>query len=216
MDIKRIIESLSPNERKLLPNLEEKNIQDMSKKSNLDKTSVLRSLDYLKDKKIINLSEEKKKIIEIGVNGALYRKKGLPERRLLNLLNQQRIILLQQAQKESQLSPEEFKASIGVLKRKALIELKNGKIVLSASKEETIKKTLEELFLESLPIEYDNLKNEQKYALQSLENRKNLIYIKEEKIIKVELTDIGEKILKLGIKKGSLIEQIDSKILKKE
>ncbi|GAJ24570.1 unnamed protein product, partial [marine sediment metagenome] len=53
MNIQKIIESLSPNERKILPHLEEKNIQEICKKSNLDKISVLRSLKYLKNKKII-------------------------------------------------------------------------------------------------------------------------------------------------------------------
>jgi phenylalanyl-tRNA synthetase alpha chain len=216
MDIKKIIESLSPNEKKILPNIEEKDIQNICKKSNLDKTSVTRALDYLKDKKIINLTQERKKIIEIDINGAFYRKKGLPERRLLNLLNEQRIIPLQKAQEQSKLSLDEFKASIGVLKKKALIELKHGKIILNANKGEIAKKTLEEIFLESLPIEYDLLTEEQKYALKSLQNRKKLIQIKENKTSKIELTDIGKKIIKSGIKSRNLIEQISPKILKKE
>ena len=121
MDIKKIIESLSPNEKKILPNIEEKDIQNICKKSNLDKTSVTRALGYLKDKQIINLLQEKKKIIEIDINGAFYKKKGLPERRLLNLLNNKRIIPLKEAQAQSKLSIDEFKASIGILKKKALI-----------------------------------------------------------------------------------------------
>ena len=135
----KIIESLSPNERKVLPYLEE-GIIEICKKSNLDKTSVLRALEYLQNKEIIKLSYEKKKIVEIGINGALYKKKGLPERRLLNLLNEKRIILLPDAQKQSSLSDEEFKAAIGALKRKALIELKNKKIIFNANREEISKK----------------------------------------------------------------------------
>ena len=93
MELKKIIESLSPNERKIIPYLNE-NIQEICEKSNLDRVSVIRSLEYLQNKGIIKLSYKTKKIIEIGVNGALYRKKGLPERRLLNLLDQKRIIKL--------------------------------------------------------------------------------------------------------------------------
>src|SRR3989338_7986937 len=84
--IERVAESLNPHELKILPYLEEQ-IVDICKKTNLDKVSVLRALEYLQNKEIVKLSYKKKKIIEIGVNGALYRKKGLPERRLLNLLN---------------------------------------------------------------------------------------------------------------------------------
>ena len=91
MGTTKLIESLSPNERKVLPYLKEKKISEICKKSNLDKVSVLRVLEYLQNKKIIKLFYKKRKIIEIGLNGALYKKKGLPERRLLNLLNEKTV-----------------------------------------------------------------------------------------------------------------------------
>lgn len=216
MEIKKLIESLSPNEVKILPHLEENNIAEICKKSNLDKVSVLRSLEYLQNKKIVSLSSEKKKIVEIGVNGALYRKKGLPERRLLNLLDEKRIVEFKEAQKQSNLSDDEFKVSIGVLKQKAMIELKNKKIIFSANKEEISKKTLEESFIEHLPLEYDFLSPEQLYALKSLQNRKDIIQIKEEKTINIKITDLGKKIIDSKIKTQNLIEQITSEILKKD
>ena len=93
-NIKKLIESLSPHERKILPYLEE-TLSDICKKSNLDKVSVIRALEYLQNKNIVKLESEKKKIIETGLNGALYKKKGLPERRLLHLLNEKRILSLE-------------------------------------------------------------------------------------------------------------------------
>ncbi len=215
MDIQRIIESLSPNEKKILPHLGDK-INEICKKSNLDKTSVIRALEYLQNKGIVKLSYSKKKIIELSVNGALYIKKGLPERRLLHLLTEKHIILLKDAQKESKLSNDEFKASLGALKRKALIELKNNRIILNANKEEISKKTLEELFLETLPIEYEFLKSEQLFALKNLQNRKEIVQIREEKKIEIEITSLGREILNSKIKSEDLIEQITSEILKKE
>ncbi len=215
VNIKRLIESLSPNEKKILPYLKEK-IIEICKKSKLDKISVLRSLEYLENKKIIKLSQKKKKMIEIGINGALYKKKGLPERRLLNLLNEKRILQLQEAQKQSSLSNDEFKASLGALKKKAMIELKNKKIILSANREEIAKKTLEELFIEALPIEHDLLSLEQLHALKSLQNRKDIIQIKEKKIIEIEITEIGKKLIAADIKTGELIEQVTPEILKSD
>lgn len=216
MDLKKLSESLSPNERKILPYIKEEKISEICKKSNLDKVSVLRALEYLKNKKIINLTQEKKKIIEIGTNGALYRKKGLPERRLLNLLNEQRIISLQDAQKQSKLSNDEFKASIGALKKKAIISLSKEKIILNSNKEEIAKKSLEELFIENLPIEYKTLLPEQLYALKLLQNRKDIIKIKEEKIITISPTKIGKEMLVSKINKKEMIEKITSTILKNE
>lgn len=214
-EIGKLIESLSPNEKKILPLLEEK-ISEICKKSNLDKVSVLRSLEYLENKKIIELKSEKKKIIDIGVNGALYKRKGLPERRLLHSLEKKRILSFNEAQKESNLSSEEFKASLGALKKKALIELKNGKIILNASKEEIVKKSLEELFIEALPIEQDKLTSEQQFALKSIQKRKNIIVIEEEKIITINITPLGKKVVNSKELTKELIEQITPGILKSE
>ena len=159
---------------------------------------------------------KKTKIIELDVNGALYLKKGLPERRLLNILNEKHIISLQDAQKESSLSDDEFKASIGALKKKALIELKNGKIILNANREEISKKTLEEQFLELLPADYESMKPEHQLALKSLQGRKQILELKEDKKINIEITPLGKDIVKSKFDSHELIEQITSEMLKKE
>ncbi len=215
-NMQKILESLSPNERRILPHLEEGNVTAICKKSNLDKVSVVRSLRYLKNKGLIKISTKQKKIVDVGVNGALYRRKGLPERRLLALLEEKRIIKISDALEESSLSEEEFRASLGALKKKAFIELKNGKVILSAKKEEISKKGLEEIFLESLPIEYSSLSKEQQYALESLKNRKGIVEVTDEKTIEIEPTTLGKEILALGLKGKDLIEQITPEILKKD
>ncbi len=213
-DIKKTLESLSPHERKILPHLEEENIIEICKKSNLDKISVIRALEYLKEKEIIKIKTEKKKVVELGVNGALYKKKELPERRLLNLLNQKRILTLTEAKEQSNLSKDEFKVSIGVLKRKAMIDVKNKKIIFNA-KDEIAKKMPEEVFLENLPLEYGKLSQEQLYALKNLEKRKDIIQINEKKKISIKITDFGKKNIKEGVKSTDLIEQITPEIIKK-
>ena len=214
--MEKLIDSLSPNEKKILPFLEEKNISEISKKSNVDKTSVIRALEYLQNKKIINLDTEKKKIIDVGVNGALYRKKGFPERRLLTVLDEKRILSFEEAKKESGLSPDEFKVSLGTLKMKALIEVKNGKIIFNASKEEIAKKSLEELFIEKLPIEEDKLSPEEKLSLKNLSKRKGIIHIEEEKKIEISVTPLWKKIVVSKDLGKELIEQITPEILRSE
>lgn len=214
--MKKVLESLSIIEKKILPYLEEKNISEICKKSNLDKVTVLRALEYLNNKKIIELETEKKKVIDVGVNGALYRKRGLPERRLLLLLDEKRIILLKDAEKVSGLTPDEFKVSLGVLKSKALIEIKNGKIVLNASKEEISKKTLDEIFLEALPIDEDKLTPEQSFSLKSLMKRKEIIEIEERKKFLIKVTLLGKEVMASKEVSKDLIEQITPELLKKE
>lgn len=215
-NIERTLESLSPNERKILPHLEAGNVIEICKKSNLDKVSVIRSLEYLKSKKIVDISTKVRKIVELGVNGALYKKKGLPERHLLNLLDEKRILKLEEAKKGSKLSDDEFKASLGVLKRKNLIELKKGKIIFNAPKEEISKKSQEELFLEMLPVEFETLSPEQLSTLKELEKRKEMVEIRNEKIVEIIITEFGKKVANLVTKTKEMIEQITPEILKKE
>ncbi len=215
MDIKRIIESLSPNERRILPYLDQ-DIKEILTNSNLDKVSVIRALEYLKNKGIINLSYKTTKIIETGVNGSLYLRVGLPERRLLELFDEKRILKLQDAQKQSKLSDNEFKASIGALKKKALIEVKNGNVIFIGNKEEISKKSFEELFLEALPLDYDSLNPEQLHALQMLEKRTGIIQISHVKKVGIETTEIGKKVIESKDQTKDLIEQVTPEILKKE
>ncbi len=213
--MEKIIESLSPNESKIIPHLKE-SITEICKKTSLDKVSVMRALEYLQNKQIIKLDITKTKIIDLAVNGILYKRKGLPERRLLNALNEKRILTFEEAQKVSEISNEEFKASLGALKRKALVEINNGKIIFNSTKEEIAKKSLEELFLEKLPLEYDKILPEQKLAFLNLQNRKQIVEIVEKKETKVEVLALGNELIKKGIKPLDLIEQITPNLLKSE
>ncbi len=215
-DKEKIISSLNVNERKVLDYLKENSFEDIVEKTQLDRTSVLRALEYLENKKIIVLNHSKKKKVDLGVNGLIYKNKGLPERRFLEVLLEKKIIDFKEIKDYINLSDEEIKASIGALKDKALIEIKNGKIILNAKPEEIIKKTLEEKFLEELPLELDNLTPEQEYALKILEKRKGIIYIKEEDNLIIKITEIGEEIIKEKDKFKDLIENITPKLLEKE
>jgi len=210
----KIIQYLNPNEKKILKFLNEKSISEICKKTCLDKTSVLRALEFLQNKKILVLEHKKEKIVDLGVNGILYKRKGLPERRLLNLLEEKRILSLEEAQKNSKLSKDEFRAALGALKKKAMIELKNKKIVLNANRQEIAKKMFEESFIEILPAKYDSLEAEKLHAFKLLEKRKNIIQVKDETTINFSLTELGKKIISQPIKDEELIEQITPEIIK--
>lgn len=216
MDTNKLMESLSPHEVKILSLLDEKKVEDISKKSNLEKAAVLRALEYLQNKGIVKINYFKEKTIELGVNGALYKKRGLPERRLMELLGDNRVLTFSEAMNLGKLSNEEFKASLGVLKNKALVEIKNGKIIFTGHKEEVAKKTLEELFIDLLPLKYEDISPEQAFALKNLQKRKNIVEISDKQKIEIEVTEVGRKLMKMKIKPEEMIEQIDSNLLKSE
>jgi phenylalanyl-tRNA synthetase alpha chain len=193
---KEVIESLSPNERKILAYLEEKSIAKIAKNSGLEEVAVLRALDFLSNKKILTINRKASKIIDLGVNGILYKQKGLPERRLAIIVAEKKSIPLNEAKKLSGLNDNEFQAALGALKKKALLNLTEGKLIFQGTQQEIIKKTLEEQLIESLPLEYDKLQPEQKFAFENLKNRKNIIEINEKSLVSFELTELGKDLLK--------------------
>lgn len=207
------MESLSPIERKVLPNIGSgSDLERISEKSGTDNTTTLRALEFLKNKGIVSIDIKEKSIVTLGINGVYYQKKGLPERKLLNALSDKKSIPLGEIKNVCELNDNEAKISVGVLKRKALAEIKEGKVVLNASDAEIKKEMLEEKFLKKMPVSADELEPEEKLALETLKSRKDIVEIKNEKKISVRLTDFGEKISKENIGED-MIEQLTPKII---
>ncbi len=207
-----IIEKLSPLERKIVPYLKLP-IAEIAKRTKLDQTSLLRALKFLENKGVVKIVREKNRIIELGTNGVYYKKQHLPERTLLLMLENNKHISLEDAKKLSKLSDNEFKVSLGALKNKALIEIKNGKIFLIASNEELTKKMPEESFLESLPVQESLLSEEQRFSYNNLKKRKNIIEIKEKKFVNFELTELGKQLAGKEIS-IDLVEEVSPEIIR--
>jgi len=211
-EINEIIEKLSPLEIKVIPFLNKK-VSEIIKKSGLDEVSVLRALRFLENREILKINSKEKKMVDLGTNGIYYKKNHLPERRLLSLLETDNHLPLDEARKLSKLSENEFKVSLGVLKGKALIELKDGKISLTASKAELIKSTFEEQLINSLPLEEVSLSPEQMHALDNLKKRKDIVEIKTKSIIEFKLTPIGAQIAGREIK-SEFLEEVTTDVIK--
>lgn len=216
-EVQSILESLSPLERKVLPFLELGKIQAIEQQSGLDFTSVLRALQFLANKKIVEVKTKETRFVSLDINGIEYTRKGLPERRLLSLIIEKNM-MLNEAKKASNLSDNEFQVSLGTLKSKRIINLVKDKIILTANKEEAIKKFPEEKFLESLPLALDSLKDEEKKIFEKLRLRKNMIFVEEKKEISFEINEVGKNVIAASKGKDAkeFIEQVTPEIIKDE
>jgi phenylalanyl-tRNA synthetase alpha chain len=212
VSVEKVTEKLSPLERKIIPFLNLP-IKDIKEKTKLDNTSLLRALKFLENKEILKVTIEKKKVIELGTNGIYYKKHHLPERTLISLLEKKNYMQIDEAKLASKLSDNEFKVSLGVLKSKAIIDVKNGKISLNASKEELSKKTLEEQFLDALPLEEILLEPEQKFAFENLKKRKDIVESQERNLVSFELTEVGKQLAGKEIK-TDLLEEVTPELIK--
>ena len=91
---KELLESLSLNERKILCFLKEKDIKEVAKKAEIEEVAVLRALEFLSNKNLVKINSSINKLVDLGVNGILYKQKGLPERRLIEIVAEKNTIEL--------------------------------------------------------------------------------------------------------------------------
>ncbi|MFA5060943.1 MAG: phenylalanine--tRNA ligase subunit alpha [Candidatus Pacearchaeota archaeon] len=215
MDSKTVAESLSPIERIVLPSLSVKefDVSDISKKAGLDKTSVLRALGFLKNKGLVEIRGEEKEVVDLDVLGVNYLKKHLPERVLLDKIFEKKSIPIKDIKGICGLNDNEAKVALGALRKKALVEVRKGEIVLNARPEEVTKKMLEEIFMEKLPLEVSFLEPQDKMALGVLKSRKEIVKVEKRKTISVKLTSFGVEVSKINLSE-ELIEQLTPKIIK--
>jgi len=211
-EIKKIINKLSPIERKIVPYLDV-SIEEIKEKTGIDQITLIRALNFLENKGVLTTKKITKKIIDLGTNGIFYKKNHLPERNLLITLEKLRNPKIEELKKEAKISDNEFKVSLGVLKNKGLIEIKNGRIFINVSKEKITNKMEEEKLLELIPILEGKIIKEYGEALNNLKKRKEIIEIKEDNQITFEITLLGEELLKKNINED-LIEEITPEIIK--
>ena len=154
MEEKLIVESLSPMERAVLPKLSPRDdfgepsgdflgIDEISKEAELDKTTALRAVSFLKTKGLVESESSEKKVVILGILGVNYLKKELPERVLLNKLTEKKTILIGEIRNVCGLNDNEAKSALGALKKKALIDVKQGKLHLNAKLSEVTNKMIE-------------------------------------------------------------------------
>ncbi|MBT7101938.1 phenylalanine--tRNA ligase subunit alpha [archaeon] len=215
MEDKLIIESLSPMERSVLPKLSGDflSIEDVSENADLDKTTALRAVGFLKNKELVEVESAEKKVVILGILGVNYLKKELPERVLLNKLSEKKSILIGEIRNVCGLNENEAKIALGTLKKKALIGIDGGKLVLNAKSSEVSSKMVEELFLEKLPMEVGEVKDLDALAFENLKKRKDIVEVEEQKSMSVKLTGLGVKISKMNLD-DNLLEALTPKILK--
>ena len=215
-DIKQLLASLHPLERKALPHLKEGiSLKELEKTSGLKEIEAMRALQWMENKGILKISQELKEVINLDKNGLDYKEKGLPERRFLEQIN---------GKKEAKVSDivipkDELNIAIGALRKKAAINLRKdecGNLMASITEQGKAliqKESFEELFLKKLPMELSKLKPEEKFAYDLLIKRKEIIKADVVKIRTVNMTDMGLKLSKEKLN-FNLIDSLSTEMLK--
>ncbi|MBL7100340.1 MAG: phenylalanine--tRNA ligase subunit alpha [Nanoarchaeota archaeon] len=201
-DLNKLIQSLHPLERAVIPVLESDiDLATITRKANLKEVEVMRALQWLENKGVIKIQQILKEIINLDRNGALYVMEGLPEKRFLQALTEEEKMNLDEIKEKGHLTKEEVNIALGLLKKKGAIEILRGTRVDITEEGRLLldKETLEEKFLKKLPLETNNLSQEEKYSYEELKKRKHIIRTDIIKTRYVKLTKLGEELSKLKL-----------------
>ncbi len=197
-DIKDIVDELHPLEIDVIPCIDKKNtpLAELEKDSNLKSIEVMRAVQWMENKNIITKTEKEEELILLDKNGEKYQNGVLPERVILDNLQEPRTLDFF----KKLLDKNEINIAIGLLKKKGDIDIKKDKkgltISITDSGKKTIKKeSLEEKFLQKkFPLQKELLSPEEKFAFENLKKRKNIVKLDKVKLIHVSLTELGNHI----------------------
>lgn len=219
MDLKKLAQSLHQYERRVLPEvLHAPLLRDLVARTGLKEVEVVRALQWLENKKAVTVAVKPQEWILLEKNGQEYAKKGLPERRFLSVLRDKAQLPVSKLARETGLSKEEVNICLGLLRQRGLILLLKDKD-LSVKITDSGKKALqspfsEESFLEkTFPVELSSLNSSERRVLDDLRRRKEIVRVDVQKIKRVELTDVGRKLLELGVRDENIIDSLSPQLL---
>jgi len=217
MDIKNLLHQLHPLERKVLPFLKKAHsLKELEKYSKLKPVEVMRALQWLSNKKVVELSTKSDKVVTLDKNGKLYVITGLPEKRFLKIILK-RPYSLSQLRDTKELTPPEVGVSIGLLKSKGAIIMKE-KIQITPEGERLLSTaTPEEKLLAKLRtqvVKTSSLKEDEARAVERLQKRKSLIIIKPVRLVSFKLTDLGAKLSLQKLDTSNILDRVTPEHLK--
>lgn len=214
-----IIKSLHPLERKVLPFLKEhKELSQLIERTGLKEVEVMRALQWLENKNILKIKVELKELLSLGKNGLKYSENGMPEKEFLKAIKSKEKSL-NEVRAESNLDNAELNACIGILKGKVAIEFCKGFVRITENGKRMLEKeSLEEKLLKKLnsvgPVEVNTLTEEEKFALEELKKRQELVVVSLKRERAIELTAEGKKLLERKLEFEKVTDSLTAEMIR--
>ncbi|UCC91778.1 MAG: phenylalanine--tRNA ligase subunit alpha [Candidatus Aenigmatarchaeota archaeon] len=215
MNVQGLLETLHPLERKILPFLKDGiELKDLAEKSRMKNIEAMRALQWLENKGVVKIKSSLRDVVQLGENGRIYEKRGLPEKRFLEVLEGK--MDLESIKKAANLDNNEVRISLGLLKSRYAITILGDDVETTSERERVLKKGFpEEKFLKKLPAPFEDLSDEERNLARKLLKRKDIITKESAKLKHVKLTETGKKLVKKSkFSKLDLIEKLTPKMLK--
>ncbi|MFW6026011.1 MAG: phenylalanine--tRNA ligase subunit alpha [Candidatus Woesearchaeota archaeon] len=193
-------------------NITSTTLKELSEKVDLPKIKLMRALEWLNNKNVIDLEYEEYELIILEKNGKKYSDENLPEYSILEKLKKNE--KLSRNELLNFFSNNEISFSIGFLKKNDCIDLEKDNGLYLVYKKD-LPHSFQNDFLKgkSFPLKLSELDEKEKYSVESLLKRKDIIDKKKKTEKKISLTKEGKKLIKEDIESLNLIDSVDKKII---
>ena len=205
-NIDKIINELHIYEKKLLKELElneDATPDEIAQNTGLNIKSVMSAAGSLASKDIIIVKKDVHEQFSLTDYGKKYAEIGLPERRILKVLQDKKELAMKDLANMDNLEKKEMNISIGWLIRKSWAKMDKGILSITDVGESTQDKlgddeSLLATLIEKASLSKDQLNEDMAKGLSALMDRKNLIAENKTTYHSFELTDLGHEILEHG------------------
>ena len=214
---KDILKYLTDDELLTLKTIKQKdfkntNLKKLSKEIDLPKIKLMRALEWLNNKKVIDLEYDEYELITLEKNGKKYSKDNLPEVSILKNLKENKKI----SRKEllNNFSNDEISFTIGFLKKNGCIDLEKDEGLYLVYKKD-LPHSFQNDFLKdnNFPLRLDELDEKEKYSVEKLLKRKEIIDKKKKTDKHISLTKEGKKLIKKDLENLNLIDSVNKDII---
>ncbi len=221
---------LTVNERKVLlffkDGKEIAEVSEIAEGTRMKEDAVRQAVFSLDERGILRVQEQKKVYHRLTEEGKAYAEKGLPERRIYDLLLSKGGMTIEDV--ISSFGEKEAKIGIGWLRKKGWASIEEGKLVPHRGKEGEDQRTVEEVILEIIhqkgEMEMEMLTDEVERKLHTgkKEIKRHIAELTRRELldhhgrteIKAEITEEGRKLLDEGISLEEEISQLTTAIIK--
>jgi len=216
VDLHAVIDGLSVHEKKVLLTLQRLDgragVSDIAQRAGVDQATVMRAALTLTQHGLVKMREEKSSRAVLTREGLGYVRDGLPERRMLVALASCGPEPVDEVAARAALNGEQVQIALAWLRRKGWAEFlkREDKTVLGITEQggaAISRKFADEVLLERLAARghrVDEIPPDLREALNTLVERK-LVGIEEEARRELELTELGNQALALGVE---LVEEV--------
>ena len=204
-------------ERKLLQVMSGRNeaeLEDLVSDSGLTLDQIRRSVEWLKEKNLIEVKMNEIKLITLGREGESAKQKGLPEKRLVDKLKTGEDIELSELPKKIDLNQDELSAALGYARSEKWIKIfkKDNRVMIRKEGNSAVSRVEEVLNKISGPTELSNFVSEEQEILRSLVKRPDYISYEIVKKTRIKITKDGLEIAR-NIKDDNYIDVLTPKML---